>query len=76
MSLVHSIAFSDGLINTLRTGDADLRLYAYKQFKYLVPNVLKSNEQERMWEEMVIARFEALPQYFPEATKENHEPSQ
>jgi hypothetical protein len=27
-------------INTLRTGDADLRLYAYKQFKYPVPNVL------------------------------------
>jgi hypothetical protein len=26
--------------NTLRTGDANLRLYAYKQFKYLVPNVL------------------------------------
>jgi hypothetical protein len=25
----------------LRTGDADLRLYAYKQFKYPVPNVLK-----------------------------------
>jgi hypothetical protein len=24
-----------------RTGDADLRLYAYKQFKYPVPNVLK-----------------------------------
>jgi hypothetical protein len=22
-------------------GDADLRLYAYKQFKYPVPNVLK-----------------------------------
>jgi hypothetical protein len=29
-----------GAVNTLRTGDADLRLYAYKQFKYLVPNVL------------------------------------
>jgi hypothetical protein len=27
-------------INTLRTGDADLRLYTYKQFKYPVPNVL------------------------------------
>jgi hypothetical protein len=27
-------------VNTLRTGDADLRLYAYKQFKYPVPNVL------------------------------------
>jgi hypothetical protein len=27
--------------NTLRTGDADLRLYAYKQFKYPVPNVLR-----------------------------------
>jgi hypothetical protein len=27
--------------NTLRTGDAHLRLYAYKQFKYPVPNVLK-----------------------------------
>jgi hypothetical protein len=27
--------------NTLRTGDADLRLYAYKQFKYPVPSVLK-----------------------------------
>jgi hypothetical protein len=27
-------------INTLRTGDANLRLYAYKQFKYPVPNVL------------------------------------
>jgi hypothetical protein len=26
--------------NTLRTGDADLRLYTYKQFKYPVPNVL------------------------------------
>jgi hypothetical protein len=26
--------------STLRTGDADLRLYAYKQFKYPVPNVL------------------------------------
>jgi hypothetical protein len=30
------------LLNTLRTGDADLRLYAYKQFKYPVPNVLRS----------------------------------
>jgi hypothetical protein len=29
-------------INTLRTGDADLRLYAYKQFKYPVPNVLRN----------------------------------
>jgi hypothetical protein len=29
-------------LNTLRTGDADLRLYAYKQFKYPVPNVLRS----------------------------------
>jgi hypothetical protein len=29
-------------INTLRTGDADLHLYAYKQFKYPVPNVLRS----------------------------------
>jgi hypothetical protein len=27
-------------INTLRTGDADLHLYAYEQFKYPVPNVL------------------------------------
>jgi uncharacterized membrane protein len=29
------------LLNTLRTGDADLRLNAYKQFKYPVPNVLR-----------------------------------
>jgi hypothetical protein len=28
------------LFNTLRTGDADLLLYAYKQFKYPVSNVL------------------------------------
>jgi hypothetical protein len=28
------------ILNTLRTGDTDLRLYAYKQFKYPVPNVL------------------------------------
>jgi hypothetical protein len=27
-------------VNTLRMGDADLRLYAYKQFKYPVPSVL------------------------------------
>jgi hypothetical protein len=26
---------------TLRTGDTDLRLYAYKQFKYPVPNVIR-----------------------------------
>jgi hypothetical protein len=31
-----------GHFNTLRTGDANLRLYAYKQFKYPVPNVLSS----------------------------------
>jgi hypothetical protein len=30
-------------VNTLRTGDADLRLYTYKQFKYPVPNVLSWN---------------------------------
>jgi hypothetical protein len=30
--------------NTLRTGDADLRLYAYKQFKYPVPNVLRDHK--------------------------------
>jgi hypothetical protein len=29
---------SSRLLNTLRTGDADLRLYTYKQFKYAVPN--------------------------------------
>jgi hypothetical protein len=28
-------------VNTLRTGDTNLRLYAYKQFKYPVPNVLR-----------------------------------
>jgi hypothetical protein len=27
----------------LRTGDANLRLYTYKQFKYPVPNVLTSS---------------------------------
>jgi hypothetical protein len=32
-------------INTLRTGDADLRLYAYKQFKYPVPNLLRNVER-------------------------------
>jgi hypothetical protein len=31
----------EGHVNTLRSGDADLRLYAYKQFKYPVPNVLR-----------------------------------
>jgi hypothetical protein len=31
-----------GHFNTLRTGDADLHLYPYKQFKYPVPNVLTS----------------------------------
>jgi hypothetical protein len=31
---------ADDLLNTLRMGDADFRLYTYKQFKYLVPNVL------------------------------------
>jgi hypothetical protein len=31
-------------LNTLRTGDADLLLYAYKQFKYPVPNVLRKKE--------------------------------
>jgi hypothetical protein len=34
-------------VNTLRTGDADLRLYAYKQFKYPVPNVLNWKQQKR-----------------------------
>jgi hypothetical protein len=29
------------IVNTLRTDDADLHLYAYKQFKYPVPNVLR-----------------------------------
>jgi hypothetical protein len=33
-------------VNTLRTGDADLRLYAYKQFKYPVPNVLTPYAEE------------------------------
>jgi hypothetical protein len=33
--------FRDNLSVPSRTGDADLRLYAYKQFKYPVPNVLK-----------------------------------
>jgi hypothetical protein len=28
--------------NTLRTGDANLCLYAYKQFKYPGPNVLRT----------------------------------
>jgi hypothetical protein len=39
---VHNVRFKVNgiLFNTLRTGDADLRLYAYKQFKYPVPNVL------------------------------------
>jgi hypothetical protein len=32
------------LLNTLRTGDADLRLYAYELFKYPVPNVLISSD--------------------------------
>jgi hypothetical protein len=32
-------------LNTLRTGDADLRLYAYKQFKYPVPNVLSGQDK-------------------------------
>jgi hypothetical protein len=27
-------------------GDADLRLYAYKQFKYPVPNVLESYQKK------------------------------
>jgi hypothetical protein len=31
---------ADNSVNTLRTGDADLCLYAYKQIKYPVPNVL------------------------------------
>jgi hypothetical protein len=34
------MSLAENILNTLRTGDADLRLYAYKQFKYLVPNVL------------------------------------
>jgi hypothetical protein len=33
-------------INTLRTGDADLRLYAYKQFKYPVPQCVKFPEAD------------------------------
>jgi hypothetical protein len=33
--------------NTLRTGDADLRLYAYKQFKYPVPNVLRFTQSKK-----------------------------
>jgi hypothetical protein len=34
--------------------------------------VIRSNELERMWKEMVIAGFEALPQYFLEPIEENH----
>jgi hypothetical protein len=37
------------ILNTLRTGDADLRLYAYKQFKYPVPNVLKDSTSHRSY---------------------------
>jgi hypothetical protein len=40
------------VFNTLRTSDADLRLYAYKQFKYPVPNVLNRKwEDKRFWPE-------------------------
>jgi hypothetical protein len=37
----HLVLLLQGILNTLRMGDADLRLYAYKQFKYPVPNVLR-----------------------------------
>jgi hypothetical protein len=36
-------------VNTLRTGDADLRLYAYEQFKYPVPNVLSCAFLQCRW---------------------------
>jgi hypothetical protein len=39
--------FFPDLLNTLRTDDADLRLYAYKQFKYPVPNVLERRYQPK-----------------------------
>jgi hypothetical protein len=37
----------------LRTGDADLRLYAYKQFKYPVPNVLNWKWVDRSFPQML-----------------------
>jgi hypothetical protein len=54
MRLAYQLAVRNG-INTLRTGDADLRLYAYKQFKYPVPNVLKTNfiREMKNWKEVV-----------------------
>jgi hypothetical protein len=36
------------ILNTLRMGDADLRLYAYKQFKYPVPIVLTSQSTNNL----------------------------
>jgi hypothetical protein len=39
----------NALLNTLRTGDADLRLYAYKQFKYPVPNVLTLRKSKLLY---------------------------
>jgi hypothetical protein len=41
MRMCKHITNKTRLVNTLRMGDANLRLYAYKQFKYPVPNVLK-----------------------------------
>jgi hypothetical protein len=46
-------------LNTLRTGDADLRLYAYKQFKYPVPNVL-TDELKKVQKEEFSAAFQKL----------------
>jgi hypothetical protein len=39
--------------NTLRTGDANLRLYAYKQFKYPVPSVLGYKSRNNLVKDFV-----------------------
>ena len=43
-NLLINKSVSSDHINTLRTGDANLRLYAYKQFKWPVLNVLSNNK--------------------------------
>jgi hypothetical protein len=40
MTILHLDPILQFQVNTLRTGDADLRLYAYKKFIYPVPIVL------------------------------------
>jgi hypothetical protein len=32
--------------------------------------MMTNNELERMWEEMVVSKFEVMPQYLLEATKQ------